>query len=99
MINLKEFEIWFVTGSQHLYGEETLKQVAEHSQSIAAFLNDAPQIPVRVVFKPTVKSAEEIYAIPRRSAPLAGQKISPPRAPKSPPVALLPDTLPSCPPP
>jgi len=63
MINLKEFEIWFMTGSQHLYGEETLKQVAEHSQSIAAFLNDALQIPVRVVFKPTVKTADEIYAI------------------------------------
>ena len=35
MINLKEYEIWFVTGSQHLYGEETLKKVAEHSQQIA----------------------------------------------------------------
>ena len=66
MINLKEFEIWFVTGSQHLYGEETLKQVAEHSQSIAAFLNDAPQIPVRVVFKPTVKTAEEFTRSARK---------------------------------
>ncbi|MFP5042030.1 L-arabinose isomerase [Parasediminibacterium sp. JCM 36343] len=63
MINLKELEVWFVTGSQHLYGEETLKQVAEHSQVIAASLNDAEQIPVKVVFKPTVKSPEEIYAI------------------------------------
>ena len=35
MIDLKKFEVWFVTGSQHLYGEETLKQVAEHSQQIA----------------------------------------------------------------
>ena len=32
MTNLKHFEAWFVTGSQHLYGEETLKKVAEHSQ-------------------------------------------------------------------
>ena len=63
MINLKKLEVWFVTGSQHLYGEETLKQVAEHSQTIAAALNDAPQIPVKVVFKPTVKTTEEIYAI------------------------------------
>ena len=63
MINLKELEIWFVAGSQHLYGEETLKKVAEHSQIIAASLNDAPQIPVRVVFKPTVKSSEEIYSV------------------------------------
>jgi len=36
MINLKAFEVWFVTGSQHLYGEETLKQVAVHLQTIAA---------------------------------------------------------------
>ncbi|MFT3935075.1 MAG: L-arabinose isomerase [Chitinophagaceae bacterium] len=63
MINLKELELWFVTGSQHLYGEETLKQVAEHSQKIAASLNEASQIPVSVVWKPTVKTTEEIYAI------------------------------------
>jgi L-arabinose isomerase len=61
MINLKDFEVWFVTGSQDLYGEETLKQVAEHSKQIAAGLDAAPQIPVKVVFKPTVKSMEEIY--------------------------------------
>jgi L-arabinose isomerase len=56
-------EVWFVTGSQHLYGEETLKQVAEHSQTIAKALNDAPQIPVKIIFKPTVKSPEEIYNV------------------------------------
>src|SRR5215469_11685638 len=60
-MNLKKLEVWFVTGSQHLYGEETLKQVAEHSQIIAKAFNDSPNIPVRVVFKPTVKSPEEIY--------------------------------------
>jgi L-arabinose isomerase len=63
MNNLKSLEVWFVTGSQHLYGEETLKQVAEHSQQIAASLNAAKQIPVTVVFKPTVKSTEEIFAV------------------------------------
>lgn len=56
-------EVWFVTGSQDLYGEETLKQVAAHSQEIAASLNAASAIPVNVVFKPTVKSSEEIYAV------------------------------------
>ena len=63
MINLKALEVWFVTGSQSLYGEETLNQVAAHSQTIAGSLNDDSQIPVRVVFKPTVKSTEEIYSI------------------------------------
>lgn len=63
MIDLKQFEVWFVTGSQDLYGEETLKQVAEHSKIIAASFNDAAQIPVRVVFKPTVLTPDQIYAV------------------------------------
>ncbi|HEY4287169.1 MAG TPA: L-arabinose isomerase [Puia sp.] len=61
-MDLKKLEVWFVTGSQHLYGEETLKQVAAHSQTIAKSLSQAKQIPVTVVFRPTVKSPEEIYA-------------------------------------
>lgn len=63
MLNLKQFEVWFITGSQHLYGEETLKQVDDHSQVIADFFDKAPQIPVRVVFKPVVKTPDEIYKI------------------------------------
>jgi len=61
--NLKTMEAWFVTGSQHLYGDETLKQVASHSQAIAKALDNAKQIPVKIVFKPTVKTPEEIYAL------------------------------------
>src|ERR1700712_1136534 len=61
--DLKKFEVWFVTGSQHLYGEETLKQVAGHSQVIAKALNDTPKIPVTIVYKPTVKTPEEIYQV------------------------------------
>ena len=63
MLHLKQFDIWFVTGSQHLYGEETLRQVDAHSQVIADFLNDAAQMPVRIVFKPVVKTPDEIYAM------------------------------------
>lgn len=63
MINLKELEVWFITGSQHLYGEETLNQVAQHSQQIASALNASKEIPVKVVFKPIVKTTEEIYVI------------------------------------
>ena len=63
MLDLKKFEVWFVTGSQDLYGEDTLKQVAAHSEEIAKSLNVASQIPVQVVFKPTVKSTDEIYQI------------------------------------
>lgn len=62
MIDLKAFEVWFITGSQHLYGEETLKLVAEHSQQIAKGLDSAPATPVRIIYKPVVKTPEEIYA-------------------------------------
>ncbi|MBZ5857520.1 L-arabinose isomerase [Flavihumibacter profundi] len=63
MVDLKKLELWFVTGSQHLYGEETLKQVAAHSQTIAAALNSSPKIAVTVVYKPVLKTPDEIYAL------------------------------------
>jgi len=61
MVDLRKLEVWFVTGSQHLYGEETLNKVAEHSQIISHSFNENQRIPVTVVWKPTVKSSEEIY--------------------------------------
>lgn len=63
MKDLNAMEVWFVTGSQHLYGEDTLEQVATHSQEIAVFLNNDPSIPVNLVYRPTVKTPEEIYAL------------------------------------
>ena len=56
-------EVWFITGSQHLYGPETLEQVAAHSQQIAAALDASERIPLKVVFKPIVKTPEEIRAV------------------------------------
>src|SRR5215813_8726513 len=67
MTDSKKPEVWFVTGSQHLYGEETLKQVAEHSKSIAKAFDENRDIPVRVVYKPVVKTPEEIYNICREA--------------------------------
>src|SRR5436309_319651 len=63
MINLKPMEVWFVTGSQHLYGPETLKRVAANSQEIAEALNAASAVPVRVVFKPVLKTSSEVFAL------------------------------------
>jgi len=63
MFDLKKLEVWFVTGSQHLYGEETLRQVAEHAQTIARALDTSAKIPVQVVFKPVVKTPDEIYQL------------------------------------
>ncbi len=58
-------ELWFVTGSQNLYGPETLEQVAADSRQIAEALNADAAIPVDVVWKPTVKTPDEIYALCR----------------------------------
>ncbi len=60
MFNLKNYEVWFVTGSQHLYGPETLKKVAANSQEIAKALDASPAIPVRVVFKQVAKTPQEV---------------------------------------
>jgi L-arabinose isomerase len=54
-------EVWFITGSQHLYGEETLRQVAGHSREIASFLNDAAEIPANVIFKPVLTDPDSVY--------------------------------------
>lgn len=62
-IDFKSLEVWFVTGSQHLYGPETLKKVAEHSTEIAAFFNSEAAIPVNVVFKPVMKTPDEITSL------------------------------------
>jgi L-arabinose isomerase len=59
--DLKKLEVWFVTGSQHLYGPETLEQVAVHSQKISEAFNKSKSIAVQMKFKPVVKTPEEIY--------------------------------------
>ena len=60
MIDLRQYEVWFVTGSQHLYGPQTLEQVAGHSRQIAAALDESAHIPVHVVFKPVLTTPEAI---------------------------------------
>ena len=63
MDKLKTQEVWFVTGSQHLYGPETLKQVATDSADIASALNNSPKISQKVVFKPVLTSPESIFEL------------------------------------
>ena len=60
MLNLKSSVVWFVTGSQHLYGPEVLDAVAVHSGRIAQALDNDPSIPCTVLFKPVVTTPEEI---------------------------------------
>ncbi len=60
MIDLTQYEVWFVTGSQHLYGPKTLEEVARHSREIAAALGASTHMPVKVVFKPVLTTPEVI---------------------------------------
>ncbi len=60
MIDLSSLEAWFVTGSQHLYGPETLKTVEQHSTAIARALSASSLIPVKIVVRPVMTSSESI---------------------------------------
>jgi L-arabinose isomerase len=60
MADLKQWEVWLLAGSQHLYGEETLKIVKDHAEIIARFFDENAQIPVRVICKSIVTTPEEI---------------------------------------
>ncbi|MGK6351937.1 L-arabinose isomerase [Parapedobacter sp. DT-150] len=62
MIDFKHLEVWFLTGSQHLYGEETLRQAAAHAADMVNYLDQSDQISITVVFKPLVTTAADIYA-------------------------------------
>ncbi len=57
---LDHYEVWFLTGSQNLYGEETLRQVADQSQAIADALDANSDIPVKIIWKPVLKDSESI---------------------------------------
>ncbi len=59
---LSDYQIWFLTGSQHLYGPEAIEQVGAHSREIAAYLDDLAEIPLQVVYKPVLTTPEEILA-------------------------------------
>ena len=64
---MDNLEVWFLTGSQGLYGEDVLRQVAENSSQIAAGLDAADSIPVRIVAKPVVSSPEAIESVCREA--------------------------------
>jgi L-arabinose isomerase len=67
MIDFKGLEVWFVTGSQHLYGEQALAQVARHSTEMAKGLAASSQLPVEVLFKPVMTTPESMLALCREA--------------------------------
>lgn len=71
MIKYTALEVWFATGSQHLYGEHTLHQVDKDSMEIVQGLNQSEKIPVKVIFKPVLTSTDAItrFCTEANSAP------------------------------
>jgi L-arabinose isomerase len=67
MKSLDGYEVWFVTGSQSLYGDDVLRQVADNSSTMAAGIDAAETVPVRVVTQPVVSSPEAIEEVCRRA--------------------------------
>ena len=63
MIDLKNFEVWFVAGSQHLYGEETLKKVEQDARHMAQAMQETGKLPVKVIFKALVTTPEAITQV------------------------------------
>ncbi len=67
MINYNDFEVWFVTGAQLLYGGDAVVQVDAHSTEMVKGLNELGNLPVKVVYKGTANSSHEISQIFREA--------------------------------
>ena len=61
----EQYEVWFVIGSQHLYGAETLRQVNQHAEQVVNALNKEARLPCKLVLKPLGTTPDEITAICR----------------------------------
>ncbi len=67
MTNQQPLQLWFLTGSQHLYGDETLRQVAAHSAEISKALEVSLRLPVKLICKPVLTTPEEILQVCREA--------------------------------
>lgn len=63
MTNLNQLEIWFVTGSQHLYGEEVLKNVVRHSEEISKYLDDTLRVPIKIKYHSLVTNSDQFSSV------------------------------------
>ena len=66
-MSLKTKEIWFIVGSQFLYGPKVLETVAARGQEMAQFIDAQKQIPCRFIYKGTVKTADEIEQLAKEA--------------------------------
>jgi len=63
MDNYESIEAWFITGSQHLYGDEALAQVAHDSRRIVEGLNRDAGLPLKIIFKPVLTTPDAVYEL------------------------------------
>ncbi len=63
MVDFAQYELWFITGSQHLYGEETLENVARHAEEITSALDHHPGIPIKISNKSVVTAPDQIAKV------------------------------------
>src|SRR5690554_6172273 len=63
MLTTKPYEFWFLTGSQHLYGEDALLEVENNSKEITKNLNENGELPYKVVFKTLLTNAQDIHQV------------------------------------
>lgn len=64
---MKRYEFWFIIGSQHLYGQETLDKVLDHGQTMVKDMNESMEFPWEIKLKGIVKTSEEIVDIVRQA--------------------------------
>ena len=60
MLTVKDYEFWFVAGSQHLYGEEQLRNVSRDAEAVVKKLNESGKLPYKIVCKGVMTTAEGI---------------------------------------
>ena len=63
MIDLSRLELWFVTGSQSLYGEATLTKVSDHSREIVHALSTSAVMPVKIICQPVMTTPESVRLV------------------------------------
>ncbi|HWQ97883.1 MAG TPA: L-arabinose isomerase [Clostridia bacterium] len=66
-MSLKTKEIWFIVGSQFLYGPNVLETVAARGQEMAQYIDSQKQIPCRFIYKGTIKTADEIEQLAKEA--------------------------------
>lgn len=61
MLTVKPYKFWFITGSQHLYGDDAIKEVVNNSREVVKGLNELGQLPFEIEFKEVLTTANDIH--------------------------------------